>query len=112
MCSCLPQVLPRQAPWSRVRSHPREPCSARLPQRPACDPGLLPRRPLSETDDLLALAHLLDEGAPLPAVRATPEPLGLRVSAVGADVKCFRSHRSIVRDGARSTAMKRIKVNR
>src|SRR5215210_2632158 len=54
----------------------------RLPR----SPRLLPRRPLSETDDLLRLAYLLDEGAPLTAVRTTPEPLRRLVSAVRTNV--------------------------
>src|SRR5919112_4451606 len=76
-------------------------------QRPPRDPCLLPRRPLREADHLLALAHLLHEGAPLPTIRATPEPLGLGVPAVGAGVKRFRSHTPIVLDRRKSTANKR-----
>src|SRR5215212_11679387 len=73
-------------------------------QRPPCDPALLPRRPLREADDLLALAHLLDEGAPLPAIRAKPEPLGLLVPAVRTNVKTLCSHDWIVLDRRKSTA--------
>src|ERR671911_452739 len=74
---------------------------------PTRDPGLLPGRPLGETDDLLALAHLLHEGAPPPAIRAPPEPLGRLMAAVRTDVKRFRSHDPIVLDRRKSTANKR-----
>src|SRR5215211_1957273 len=76
-------------------------------QRPTSDPALLPRRPLRKTDDLLALAHLLDEGAPLPAIRATPEPFGLGVPAVGASIVSLGSHTPIVLDRRKSTANSR-----
>src|SRR5215204_1464999 len=76
-------------------------------QRPPCDPAFLPHRPLRETDDLLTLAHLLDEGAPLPAIRAPPEPLRFGVPAVGTNIKSLRSHVSIVLDRRKSTANKR-----
>src|SRR5215212_3562451 len=71
-------------------------------QRPPRDPGLLPRRPLREADDLLALAHLLYEGTPLPTIRATPEPLGRLMPAVRTNVKCLRSHTPIVLDRRKS----------
>src|SRR5918995_3005925 len=73
---------------------------------PTRDPGLLPRRPLGETDDLLALAHLLHEGTPLPAIRAPPEPLRFGVPAIGTNIKSLRSHDRIVLDRRKSTVNK------
>src|SRR5918997_572281 len=111
---------PPRAPESRDDSTPQNPVQLPHPgvhpapalddghlaedHSPTRDPGLLPRRPLRESDDLLALAHLLHKGAPLPTIRAPPEPLGRLMAAVRTDVKRFRSHDPIVLDRRKSTA--------